>query len=772
MGSVKNSQVVHRPGPFKQSNKPHKGGRSGKRHDKGKMDVKTISHKKKHDLSRKERKNRLNQLRKAKREEIMSKKRSLGGQDNPPILCMVLALDDTIDVEDFLYDLETCDEETTKYKNQYGLHNLSFHRRKHRYAFFTTKQHDLHSLMDGLKVADVLVLLHSASTNDSTEKLLSIIVAHALPTTVHVFRGFGKANSKKKTECRKAILKNIEIRFPGEKLHQADSQQELQQLLRLIGNQKQRAVGFRDQRFHLLAEEVRYEKDNSETGLGTLKVSGFVRGQPINVNGLVHIPGWGDFQLNQISYEHEPYPLIEIVRAKSSKLEEMALDNFVLCDKADPTQQESLQSEVVPDPMDGEQTWPTKEELDEVDLRPKKERKRVAEGTSEYQSAWIVDSEESDASEDEDDSESVDQSMSQASEEMDCEMDDVESIADVKDENYDKNMDLNEDKQTLVRFKEERMNQMFPDELDTPIDTPARQRFQKYRGLKNFNSSPWDPMENLPPDYARIYRFENFRQTKKKVLSSEKDGAMPGTFVTLHIKNVSEAIYDSAEDSRPFVIFGLLPHEQKMSVVNVMIRKYPTCRLPVKSKDTLMFHIGFRRFTCNPIFSEHKTGNKFKYERFLPQKTSVVASFYAPVTFPPASVVVFKQLQNGTHELVATGSVLNVDPNRIVVKRIVLSGNPFKIFKRTAVVRYMFFNKEDINWFKCIELTTKCGRRGHIRDSLGSHGHMKCVFDKQLQSQDVVLMHLYKRVFPKWTYDPYVASPYNELSTNEIEPML
>ena len=38
------------------------------------------------------------------------------------------------------------------------------------------------------------------------------------------------------------------------------------------------------------------------------------------------------------------------------------------------------------------------------------------------------------------------------------------------------------------------------------------------------------------------------------------------------------------------------------------------------------------------------------------------------------------------------GAFLNPDTTRIVAKRVVLTGHPFKVHKKTATVRYMFFN--------------------------------------------------------------------------------
>merc|ERR1719516_457205 len=364
---------------------------------------------------------------------------------------------------------------------------------------------------------------------------------------------------------------------------------------------------------------------------------------------------------------------------------------------------------------EGEQTWPTEEEMMSAEQKVVI-RKRVPKGTSDYQAAWIVDEVEGEAEDEnddndedmEDDDDDDEVSAEEESEEEEDGADnvnfDTESVAMTEDHtDYDmKHVNFAQEVEELEKIKAARLEEMFPDEMDTPSDVAARVRFQKYRGLKSFRTSVWDPKENLPLDYARIWQFENFDRTKKKVLNEDVTGAEPGWYVTIVISGVGRHLVTDLK-TKSLVVTSLLPHEHRMSVVNMAVRRHHLSgSLPIKSKSRLIFQVGWRRFAACPIFSQHTNGNKHKYERYF-RDGSMVMTTFAPIAFPPAPVLVLQEHSDGELSLLATGSLLNNDPNRIIVKRTVLSGHPFKVHKRISTVRFMFFNREDIEWFKPVE---------------------------------------------------------------------
>ena len=113
--------------------------------------------------------------------------------------------------------------------------------------------------------------------------------------------------------------------------------------------------------------------------MGTLKLFGYLRGRNLNVNSLVHLPSLGTYQMSEI------YELKRNAAEKNG-------DVWDLVQLADQAKQESLESEAHYDEMNAEQTWPTEQELAEAQIKPVK--KKVPKGTSDYQAAWILDSEE------------------------------------------------------------------------------------------------------------------------------------------------------------------------------------------------------------------------------------------------------------------------------------------------------------------------------------------------------------------------------------------
>ncbi|CAF4249368.1 unnamed protein product [Rotaria sp. Silwood2] len=66
----------------------------------------------------------------------------------------------------------------------------------------------------------------------------------------------------------------------------------------------------------------------------------------------------------------------------------------------------------------------------------------------------------------------------------------------------------------------------------------------------------------------------------------------------------------------------------------------------LKSVESFVFHVGHCRFANAPIYSQHTTGDKHKFERIFRLHQILVATCFGPITYPLVSVLAFKQYSN------------------------------------------------------------------------------------------------------------------------------
>ena len=478
-----------------------------------------------------------------------------------------------------------------------------------------------------------------------------------------------------------------------------------------------------------------------------------------------------------------------------------------------PTPQDPLCMEAEVDPLAGEQTWPTEEEMDaamrQQDEGAGRHRRNIPvtipEGMSSYQADWFVD-EKGEWDEDEAQGGAAGAAEDQGEDESPDLVPFPTGAADEEEEDETFTMagsmidapfaagKGHAEKQRLRALADN--DQQFPDEMDTPDDRAARERFAKYRALQSFRSSPWHAKENLPREYSRIFQFENFAGVQRRVLAKAKaadalleqsleggaglsfsgslpllgnggagdedamEGAgaeefvFPGQYVHLVVDGLSEAQTQQLAQMKSAAVFALHQHENRLSVLHFNLRRCGGFQEPIKAKEPLVFQAGFRSFTCNPIFSEANLNcDKHKLERFLLPDRFSVATTFAPITFLPCPLLVFKKLDSGELVLVATGSLGSVDPDRIILKKVILTGLPVRVRKRFGVVKHLFYDPQDVRWFKPAELVTKHGLRGNIREPVGTHGLLKAIFSAPITQNDTIMLVLYKRVFPKLSDD-------------------
>eukprot|EP01054_Gregarina_sp_Poly1_P010797 Gregarina_sp_Poly_1__10796@NODE_82_length_15568_cov_98_251403_g70_i0_p3_GENE_NODE_82_length_15568_cov_98_251403_g70_i0NODE_82_length_15568_cov_98_251403_g70_i0_p3_ORF_typecomplete_len839_score120_12RIBIOP_C/PF04950_12/2_8e53AARP2CN/PF08142_12/2_1e12_NODE_82_length_15568_cov_98_251403_g70_i067539269 len=329
----------------------------------------------------------------------------------------------------------------------------------------------------------------------------------------------------------------------------------------------------------------------------------------------------------------------------------------------------------------------------------------------------------------------------------------------------------------------------FPDEADTPSNQPARIRFVKYRGLRDFRNSRWDDsMDRLPDWYSAIVDIKPYKQMMRHInakflnILEEVNSAAGETarYVVLELRvppESSEIVASRLLHDAPFLVSTLSPVERKLSVQHFACTKTQEAGAsPLASKSVLLVQHGFRRIEVSALFSASQTkseslpievkdpsSHKLAYRRFFPEgeRRPQIVSFVGPVIQTgrtPMIAWLLKSPAKMEAEIVEkcqlddlplptpmtpvlSGHFITTDPGRLIVKRILLTGYPHRIKKRTCSVRRMFFNREDVLYYSPVQLFARSGGRlkeGKIKEPLGTHGDMKCHFSEPLTHGETV----------------------------------
>lgn len=250
------------------------------------------------------------------------------------------------------------------------------------------------------------------------------------------------------------------------------------------------------------------------------------------------------------------------------------------------------------------------------------------------------------------------------------------------------------------------------------------EKYKGYRGVRNMATCTFKGQSE--PDYYKSNIFLKNPDYFHSMLSKRPSMIPRNKFVRIKIRLLNEL-----PDADIIMLFGLYEFESRTTILN-----YEFSSSSPLGKNVLV-DAGHRIFPATTALSRNLSHHAFEVD---PSLDRGVASFIGPFSFF-SPVVYFIDGDNTVR-----GSN-GFSQDRIFFEMVELRGKPMKVMKRHVVIRGMFYNREQVEYFSRVKLEAGHGNIGFIKKPLGTKGLFKAHFNQTIKHGDRVIMSLYKRVF-------------------------
>ncbi|KAF2861653.1 DUF663-domain-containing protein [Piedraia hortae CBS 480.64] len=313
-------------------------------------------------------------------------------------------------------------------------------------------------------------------------------------------------------------------------------------------------------------------------------------------------------------------------------------------------------------------------------------------------------------------------------------------------EESDKEEDLEAEREKNARRKEE---------LKMRFEVEDREGFLNPKNANREETQTFGEDEWYESQKAALQKQSMINEAEMSQLPEHArvltEGYKAGSYVRLTLSNVPYEFIQHFNPSIPLIVGGLNPTEEKMGFITTRIKRHRWHKKTLKTNDPLIISLGWRRFQTLPVYSIHAERVRHRMLKYTPEHMHCNATFWGPLAPPNTgfSAVQSFSTSNPGFRIAATGVVLNTNDTTEIVKKLKLTGHPYKIYRNTAFIKDMFTSALEIAKFERAGLKTVSGIRGEVKRALSKpEGCFRATFADKILMSDIVFLRAWYPIKP------------------------